>query len=617
MFLNDLIVVWRFVMRNKKKKNVNKKIFFLVVILVSSLAALISMEYGKTVADGKFASSQNRSLRDFEYDASSKADFAVFNEGIFFCTKDGMQYVNSSGETLWNDTYNMTIPYMIQDGGIVAVSEHKGRVLVVYDSEGKLYSAQTNNPIVSFSVNNEGFSSIITSSENEYQLEVYNSKGDKAFLGKFQTLQGIPVSSDISQDGNILAVGFLNINDISISSRISFYDISPKYTSEGETNNSVFASFNEENASCGVINFLSNNMVVVVSDKSLKIVNVNPLENEKYFEKSKIEFKNQIKQIAFDENLNIYMSFGDKLINSGSDALESGTIVCYDKDGVKKFDIQTNKKVSGIYPGKDSVLIGTDMRFRNYTQSGVFLWEYNTTQDTKKMLLIDEQDLILFVGSNKASIIKLNEMAIQTQEGEDFNVQEMETATEQTSVVTTVQEIASETVTQEQIKNNSQSDNENREQSNNKNNSQDNAQTSTQKNNQNNSQKANNQNNSNSNNHNSSDNERSNSNNEKSNNKASSTNKNDNSAGSASTPAQSDNSSEKAASEKNENQKTQQNNTQTPKQDAVNVEPTPTPAKENNNDTVKDVQAEPPAPPKEEQQQPAAVPQEDIVEPEQ
>ncbi len=600
-------------MRNnvtQNKKNVNKKIFFLVIILASSLAALISMEYGQTVADGKFASSQNRSLRDFEYDAGSKADFAVFNEGIFFCTKDGMQYVNSGGETLWNDTYNMTIPYMIQDGGIVAVSEHMGRVLIVYDNEGKLYSAQTDNPIVSFSVNNKGFSSVITSSENEYQLEVYNSKGDKAFFGKFQMLQGIPISSDISQDGNILAVGFLNINEISVSSRISFYDISPKYTAEGETNDSVFASFSEEDASCGIINFLSDNLAAVVSDKSLKIVNVNPLENEKYFEKSKIEFKNQIKQIAFDENFNIYIYFGDKLMNSGNDALESGTVVCYDKDGVKKFDIQTNKKVSGIYPGKESVLIGTDMRFRNYTQSGVFLWEYNTTQDTKKMLLIDEEELILFVGSNKASIIKLNEMAVQTQEGEDFSVQEIETTTEQESVVTTVQETSSEAVTQRQTEDNPQISNKNSEQNNSTNNNQGKNQTNNKNDDKNdkqrNSQKINDKNNGSGNNDNSSG---------ASENNKTSPSKNENASGSSSAPVQSNNDSKKSDSENNEAQKTQQNNTQTPKSEGTNIEPPP--SVQQNNNAVNDVQAVTPSAPKETPKQSNPVPEADIVEPEQ
>lgn len=402
--------------QNNNKKNMNKKFFFLVVVLISSLAALISMEYGKTVTDGKMSSSQNKSIRDFEYDAGSKADFAVFDENIFYCTKDGMQYVDSSGETLWNDTYNMTIPYMIQNKGVVGVCEHKGRVLLVYNTEGKLYSVQLSEPIVGFSVNGTGFSSVITSLKNEYQLEVYNSKGEKIFLGKFQLIQGIPVSTSISEDGNILAVGFLNITGVNVSSRVSFYDISPKNTQNAETNDAVFASFNEESSVCGVVSFFSGNLAAVVFDKSLVVLSVNPFENEKYTENGRVDFKNQIKQIAFDENSNIYAAFGDKLINSGNDALESGTVVCYNKDCVKKFEINTNRRVTGIYPNGNSVIIGMDRKFQNYTESGGFVWEYNTNQDTKKLLLLDEKELILFVAANKASIIKLNELSIQTEE---------------------------------------------------------------------------------------------------------------------------------------------------------------------------------------------------------
>jgi len=423
--------------QGKSKKGINKKIFFLVLILISALAALISMEYGKTVTEGRF--SQDSSVKDFEYDAGSKADFAAFDGFVYYCTKDGMQYINSAGEVLWNDTFNMTTPYMVQNMGTVGVSEQKGRVVIVYGEDGKMYSAQTDNPIVSFSINSQGFASIITSSENEYQLEVYNNKGDKSFYGNFQVLQGIPISSSISPDGNILAVSFMNIGEVDVNSRISFYDINPKTKKTGETNDSVFASFDDKSVVCGVISFIDNDCAAVVSDKALTLINVNPYENEKYSQKAKIEFKNQIKQVAFDIDSNIYLAFGDKLMNSGKDALESGTLQCYDKNGTKRFEIQTKRKITGIYPGSDgNTIVGMDRKFQNYNSSGGLVWEHNMNQDTMKLLIIDEE-LILFVGSNKASIIKLNDLTTR-EEQEQAETRTESTTIQQTTESTTVQQ---------------------------------------------------------------------------------------------------------------------------------------------------------------------------------
>lgn len=428
----------------KKKKGLNKKVFFLVLVLIASLAALIAMEYGRTVTNGKIVPSENTTINSFKYDAGSKADFAVFGENIYYCTKDGMQFLSSSGEVIWNDTYNMTTPYMVQNQGIVGVSEHKGRVLIVYGGSGKLYSVDAQNKIVSFSVNSSGFSSVITSNDNEYQLEVYDNNGEKTFYGSFQPLQGMPLSSSVSKDGNVLAVSFLSIDDIDVQSKVLFYDISPQTKNTGETSSSVFASFHEENAVCGVVNFFDESSAAVVSDKSLTFINVSPTANEKYSEKWKVEFKNQIKQVAFDSNLNTYIAFGDKLINAGKDALESGTVECFDKGGTKKFEILTKRKVTGIYPSEDNFIIGMDRKFQAYSNSGNFIWEHNAYQDVKKMLFIEGTDLILFVGTNEASIIKLNDNFKTTPSGVD----EEEDETEQPEVLEA--QSVEEAVTQEQ-----------------------------------------------------------------------------------------------------------------------------------------------------------------------
>ncbi len=406
--------------REKNKTKTNKKIFFLVVILVAFLAALISMEYGQTVTNGKYTSNI-KTIKDFSYDAGNKADFTVWENHIYYCTKDGVQYIDSKGEVLWSETYNMTLPYMVQNESIIGISEQKGRVMIVYDSDGKKYSVQTNNPIVGFSLNSKGYSSIITSSDSEYQLEVYNSDGNVIFSGHFQIAHGIPVSSSISKNGDILAVGFLNINEISISSRVSFYNINEDSVKGSETSSAVFASFDEAEAVCGVINFLDNNSVAIVSDSSLTFVYVNPDTAEKYKEKNKINFKNQIKQVAFDQNTNVYASFGEKIINSGGEALENGTTICYDKDGNQKFSVLSEKKVTGIYPSENSVLIGMDRGFKNYNLSGKLMWEYNTGQDTKKLMLINDDDLVLFVGTNKASIFRLTDEVLQNQQLYDPN----------------------------------------------------------------------------------------------------------------------------------------------------------------------------------------------------
>lgn len=400
--------------QEKNKKLKAKKIVFLMIIMAAFLAALISMEYGETVNNGKYGSNI-KSIKDFFYDAGNKSDFAVWNSHIYYCTKDGVSYIDSDGEILWSETYNMSLPYMVQNESIIGICEQKGRTLIIYDSKGKMYSVQTDGPIVSFCVNPKGFSNVIISLDNEYAIQVHNSKGDVIFSGHFQMSHGIPISSAISNDGNILAVSFLNINEMTMLSQVSFYDINDNSVAGSETDVSVFASFDESGAACGIINFIDDETAACVSDKALTFVYVNPDASEKYRQKCKIDFKNQIRYVAFDENACVYASFGEKLVNYRSEAFEEGSTVCYDKDGIQKFVIASDKKITGVYPCGESVLIGMDRNFENFSLSGESLWEYNTGADTKKLLIIDD-NLVLFVGTNKASIFKLTDEILREQQ---------------------------------------------------------------------------------------------------------------------------------------------------------------------------------------------------------
>ncbi len=435
--------------KNNKKntKKVSKRVVIIVLILIALLAALISMEYGKTVTNGKIPESQTKSIKDFPCDASSKADFAVWNENIFYCTKDGMQYINQEGNSLWNDTFNMTLPYIVQTKGTVGVSEYGGRTLIIYNEKGKLYSAQTNEPIVSFNVSATGYSSVISSAENNYALNVFNDKGENIFAGSFQILQGMPVCTSISDDNKILAIGFVDISGIKIKSRFSFYELNKNITAPDESNDSFFASFDEDGATCGVIKFIDNNSAVSISDKYMTFMTLNPTEETKYVENKKIELKNQIKQIAFASDTSVFAAYGDKFINA-ENALESGTVECYDKQGNTKFQINAQRKVTGIYPNAESVLVGFDRKYICYNMKGEFQWEYTATADTKKMLIINnDENIILFVGANQASILQLSDDVLESEYKENVEVKTEAVSEEEYRPVQVETEAIKETTT--------------------------------------------------------------------------------------------------------------------------------------------------------------------------
>lgn len=391
-----------------EEKKTNRKIIVLIIILIAAMSALIAMEYNNTVSSSAVSQSGNQVVKSIQFEPASKADFYTYNSNIYYCTKDGMQMLNSVGDVLWNDTYTMSNPFMVYDLGIVAVSEPKGHLVRVYNDKGQMYSVDVSLEVIGIYVNTSGYLSIISSSENEYQLNVYNNLGNSIFFGSFQSDDGIPVTADISDDNKMIAVGFISINDIKMQSKVLFYDMSLSENSNIETGDTMFASFIKEDEMIAVVSFLKNNSVIAVSDKRILCVEVGSGIKEKYKEKWAVELKNKISRLAFSDKQYTVIAYGEPFINS-TDILESGTVNWYDINGNKEAEIVTGKKITGLYTYDKYIIVGMDRKFWAYNKNGTSIWQYNAFQDVKKVLFVEPDDTILFVGTNSADIIRLDE----------------------------------------------------------------------------------------------------------------------------------------------------------------------------------------------------------------
>ncbi len=428
-------------MTGSKKKN--RRVFFMIAVLIGAMAALIAMEYGNTMSDGRVSPSDNQVIKTIEFETAGKADFYTFDSYIYYCTKDGIQLLDSEGETLWNDTYTMTAPYMTYDEDVVGVCEPNGRNVRIYNRKGKLYSIDTEMPVVNFSINSNGYSSIVTSSEREYRLNVYNSNGENMFYGSFQPSDGMPVASDISNDNKILAVSFLSINDIDMQSKILFYYINNLDADNVETSGSMFASFLEEDCIAAVLHFFDDNSIAAVTDKNIICFEVSSDANEKYREKWSFDLKNRLDVVSVADKKYIYAAYGERLINV-DEPYEKGTVHCFDAAGNRKCEIFTERKITGLYPRDDAVIIAMDRKFQAYSSGGSFRWEYNAVQDVNKILFVEEPYTILFVGTNKAEIIKLNERYNNEEETSEQPTT-AEESTETETEETTTEQISEET----------------------------------------------------------------------------------------------------------------------------------------------------------------------------
>lgn len=432
------------------------KILILCIIISVSVIAL--NEYRNRIKYGSDNDNQTNKYEKTiaEYELNSKADFYTYNKNIYYCTKDGMQMLNSDGDIVWSDTYTMVSPYMTAEEDIIGVSDENGRILNIYNSKGKLYSINTENIIISFSINKNGFCSVISQNEKSYFIDVYNNNNEIAFKGEFPFEDGMPIASDISNDNKILAVSFLKINDLNMTDVISFYYISRQDGKTTESSDSMFSSFKEEDQIIPILKFMDSNNVIAVSDKAIICAGIkdisNNAESTKCEKKWSIELKNKLDCIDFPNGKYITVAYGEPFINK-ENSEKKGMVKWYNLEGGKSNEFIMDKTVTGLYSNNNATIIASDRNFKAVANKGGLIWEHNSIQDTKKILFLDGTNKVLFVTPKKAEIIDKSKKSNisnsdETEENSSDLTSETTTMEQETaSMETTVQEETIETTT--------------------------------------------------------------------------------------------------------------------------------------------------------------------------
>lgn len=430
-------------------KNIKKIIA--AMFLLCALAGLYIAEYGN-VPGIRQPAYNNTPINQIKYDASAKADFYTYNNKIYYCTKDGMQLLSDDGNIVWSDTYTVSEPYMVNDGEITAVCEPRGRNIYVYNLKGRMYTIESKGSISFISVNTKGYLCSVSSFDEYYELNVYNNSGERVFFGNFQMEDGFPVASDISDDGKILAVSFVTIDEINLKTKVLFYYIGEKENEESDSD-SMFASFVLDNSVGAMICFMKDGSVIVVSDSKISCIDF----SDGYTERWSKELNNELSAIAFPEKKYVAIAFGKKFINAKNPE-EENIVKWFGLTGKEEANFKSNKTVTGLYPYEKATIIAADRSFNAVKNNGSLIWSYNTIQDVKKILFIDEYQDILFVTQSEADVTIVENMA-----NEEQNSSENETKNNNINETTEKQ-------TEDTAKNDNQNNNQNTQNNKNKNN---------------------------------------------------------------------------------------------------------------------------------------------------
>lgn len=188
----------------------------------------------------------------------------VLGANILTYSHDGAQCVDSSGQALWNQTYEMQSILVEIDGDVVAIGDYNGHEVYVLNSQKKLYEIDTTMPIRGIAVSASGWTAVAVADTKITWIYTYNPEGNQVHaIRTTMEKSGYPVAFGFSPNGELLGLSCVYVDSGVVKSQIAFYN----FGAVGENKSDYLVNgYTYHDSIIPYITFLEDGSAVAVGD---------------------------------------------------------------------------------------------------------------------------------------------------------------------------------------------------------------------------------------------------------------------------------------------------------------------------------------------------------------
>ena len=210
--------------RNYKKRKRKRKIAGMFFALAIGVAVYLFIQLQTYTAV--------RVSDTYEDTGAEDGSYRQFAGGVVKYSRDGISYLNQSGERQWNQPYQIKNPFVEGNETSAAVADKGGNDIYVFQRDGVKGEIHTTLPIQKISVSEQGIVCAILKNESAPERIVCYDTAGNILVEHKMSLEGngYPIDAAISPDGQVMQVVYLYTQDGAITSRIGFYN----FGEEGE-----------------------------------------------------------------------------------------------------------------------------------------------------------------------------------------------------------------------------------------------------------------------------------------------------------------------------------------------------------------------------------------------
>lgn len=327
-------------------------------IVLPAIAAIV-------LIGGVIVYSQIRVLRSYrilssvERSDDSATGYVRLADRTLKCNPNGVTCVNDSNEVQWNVTFTMQNPVVDTCGSVVAVGDQRGQDVYVFDKDGQIGHFQTEYRLLRLSVASQGVVAAVLEDGELTWVNVYDSQG--TIIVRIRTSMnelGYPLSTDLSPNGQKLAIAYLTMDNNDIKSQVAFYN----FSSVGQNKTDHLVSEEEfPGTVVSEITFLNENYAAAFRDDGITFFSGRQIPEKK----NEITVEQEIISVFHNEKYAGYVSASDE-----EEQKHKYKLQIYRANGSKCGTQYFDEDYTDIAAGDGEIILHGDSRIEIYAPDG-------------------------------------------------------------------------------------------------------------------------------------------------------------------------------------------------------------------------------------------------------
>nr|WP_300822267.1 DUF5711 family protein [uncultured Schaedlerella sp.] len=357
-------------------------VFLAVMVLLGTYLLLTNHLYHKV--------SQTAS---YKRETSDSNRYASFRNGIIRYGRNGVTFLSRQNEVLWIQPGQFQNPALEVNDQTFAVADTGGNSIQIFTDKGLKGEFETNLPIEKFSLSNQGIVSAILKNENSPMIVTYDSTGN--ILVENQVVigsMGYPVALEMSPDGKVLLVSYLDMKNSTLKSRVAGYN----FVEEGTDRENHQVSMEEyEDSVIPEIFFMDAVTSVAVGDHSFSISKGSRIPEKT----TEVELFREIRSTFHTSR---YIGF--VLLNEEKSGYE---LRLYSKSGKQIMNRAISGEFSNVYMEGNEIILYEGSRCSIYTSMGMPRFDGDLKDDILMMVPMEGINRYMMMSTDELRVIYL------------------------------------------------------------------------------------------------------------------------------------------------------------------------------------------------------------------